>query len=168
MAPNDEAELTLPVEIVSLVDLGRVLHELEKLDDNLHAATLRSQDEQAMSLPSTTLLLSVFAENNKLDLAKSDDRKRALQFLRAVHTDAPKVHLSFSADPSADFLKNITRWFREKVHPTVLIAIGLQPNIGAGCVLRTQNKYFDMSLRNSLQNSQAALSSLLHSTEAGS
>jgi len=166
MAPNAEAELVLPVEIVSLVDLGRVLHELEKLDDKLHAAALRGQVEKAVALPPTTQLLGVFAENNGLDLTQPEDRKRAIQFLKTVHTDAPKVHLSFSADPSADFMKKITRWFREKVHPTTLIAVGLQPSIGAGCVLRTRNKYFDMSLRSSLQSSQAALSSLLHGEQS--
>jgi hypothetical protein len=28
-----------------------------------------------------------------------------------------------------------------------LITIGLQPNIGAGCVVRTTNKYFDLSIK---------------------
>jgi hypothetical protein len=38
-------------------------------------------------------------------------------------------------------------WLRREVHPVVLMTIGLQPNLGAGCIVRSSNKQFDCSLR---------------------
>jgi F0F1-type ATP synthase delta subunit len=40
-------------------------------------------------------------------------------------------------------------WLRANIHPQALVQVGLQPNIAAGCVVRTANKQFDLSLRQS-------------------
>jgi hypothetical protein len=46
---------------------------------------------------------------------------------------------------------------RENIHPLVLITFGLQPNIGAGTVVRTTNKYFDFSLGQALAKNRTML-----------
>ena len=38
-------------------------------------------------------------------------------------------------------------WLRREIHPVVLLTVGLQPSIGAGCIVRSTNKQFDFSLR---------------------
>jgi len=55
--------------------------------------------------------------------------------------------MSLSADPSTRFLEKLVTWLRREIHPQVLLTIGLQPTLGAGCVLRTPNRQFDFSLR---------------------
>ena len=67
------------------------------------------------------------------------------------------MHISFAADPSASFTEKIVAWFRENIHPNILVQIGLQPNIAAGCVVRTANKIFDFSLRENFNQSQQSL-----------
>jgi hypothetical protein len=57
------------------------------------------------------------------------------------------MHISFSADPSPVFTDKLMTWLRREIHPFVLLTVGLQPNIGAGCIVRTTNKQFDLSLR---------------------
>jgi F0F1-type ATP synthase delta subunit len=48
----------------------------------------------------------------------------------------------------------------------VLVQIGLQPNLGAGCVVRTTNKYFDMSLRTKFFDSRDKLRAVLKAPAA--
>jgi hypothetical protein len=135
----------LPVQVVSPTDLGRLIRELEKLDDLLHQAELRQEAE--VKMPHTSRLLDKTLELNKINLLTAAERRELLQFLEAIKAKAPVLHMSFSADPPAVFLEKVAGWFRKEIHPLALVTVGLQPNIGAGCVLRTKNKYFDLSLR---------------------
>jgi hypothetical protein len=58
-------------------------------------------------------------------------------------------------------MAKLVGWFRANVHPHVLVQVGLQPNIAAGCVVRTTNKVFDLSLRNHFaQNQQVLIESM--------
>jgi F0F1-type ATP synthase delta subunit len=75
------------------------------------------------------------------------ERAMLQQFLEVVYTQAPRVHVSFASDPSAAFTAKIVQWFRDSVHRAILVQVGLQPTIAAGCVVRTTNKSFDFSLR---------------------
>ena len=72
------------------------------------------------------------------------------------------IHISFAADPSAAFTDKIVAWFRENIHPFVLIQVGLQPTIAAGCVVRTANHSFDFSLRQHFTKQRQLLIDKLH------
>jgi hypothetical protein len=135
----------LPISVASPVDLGRLIRELEAVDSDMSQAALRGGSEPT-ALPKLSELLAQTVELNKLDLLQPAQRKLLLQFLVSIRERAPRLHMSFSADPSTQFSAKLTSWLREQVHPLVLITFGLQPNIGAGCVVRTTNKYFDFSL----------------------
>ena len=76
------------------------------------------------------------------------------------------MHISFSADPSPLFTQKLITWLRAELHPLVLIQIGIQPNMGAGCVVRTTNKYFDFSLRSRFKEKGAVLTQLLQGVTA--
>jgi hypothetical protein len=148
----------LPISVASPVDLGRLIREVEALDGELSQRAIRQ--EQVTSLPKLSELLNQTIELNKLDLLQPAQRKLLLQFLVSIRDRAPRLHMSFSADPSPQFSEQLTSWLREKIHPLVLITYGLQPNIGAGCVVRT-TKYFDFSLGAALtKNRDLVMSSL--------
>ena len=100
-----------------------------------------------MKMPKTSKLLDEMLELNKINALVEVDRRKLLNFLMIVRTKAPIIHISFSADPSPLFSQQLVTWLRGNIHPFVLLQIGKQPNIGAGCVLRTTNKYFDLILR---------------------
>ncbi len=107
-------------------------------------------------------MLDELLQNNKINALVEVDRKRLLNFLMTVRAKAPIIHMSFSADPSPAFTQKLITWLRENVHPLVLLQVGLQPNIGAGCIVRTTNKYFDLSLRQHFANQQELLMVKLH------
>ncbi len=147
MAPSQSlAQISLPALVVSRVDVGRLLRELEAIDEQLLQLGLRHSGA-ATQLPKTSRLLEETAELNKCNLLQADDRHQLRQLLETVRQRAPLLHVSFSADPSPVFLGKLVSWLRQEINPHVLLTIGLQPNIGAGCVVRSTNKYFDFSLR---------------------
>jgi F0F1-type ATP synthase delta subunit len=139
--------LSLPVLAVSKVDIGRLLREVEALDNFMRQAAVR-QPGTPIQPPKTSRLMDEIIATNKVNVLIEADRNRLLHFLQDVYKRAPVIHISFSADPSAAFVQKLTTWLRQNIHPFVLLQIGLQPNMGAGCVVRTTNKVFDFSLRN--------------------
>ena len=148
MAPKAEANtpaLGLPVSVVGPVDLGRVIRELETIDTDLKQQAIRGDSD--IKAPKTTKLLDQTLEVQKLELLSESDRATLLNFVKDLKQNAPVLHISFSADPSPLFTEKIVAWLRTNIDPLLLLTVGMQPNIGAGCVVRTTNKYFDFSLR---------------------
>jgi hypothetical protein len=151
-----ESAFRLPLQITSPVDVGRLLRELETIDGDLSQAELR-HDGSAAKVPKTTSLMDQTMQLNKINLADTEHRQQLMAFLKNVKAKAPVLHISFSADPSTSFIEHLLTWLRTEIHPTVLLTIGLQPNIGAGCIVRSTNKYFDMSLRQDFLNKRGLL-----------
>jgi F0F1-type ATP synthase delta subunit len=146
MAPKvTSKKLALPSSVVGPVDLGRLLRELDTLDNTL--MQLRLQKEAKPKLPATSRLLDQTIELNKLNLLEPADFKELQRFLVTTKAQAPVLHISFGADPSPLFTQKLVLWLRQEINPLVLLTVGLQPSIGAGCMVRTTNKYFDFSLR---------------------
>ncbi len=165
MAPNagtqeTDSYLHLPLSIVTKVDAGRLIRELDQIDTFLKGAAIR-EPGTPVKMPRTSRLLDETVQVNKLNLLHEDDRTRLIQFVNQVRSNAPVMHISFSADPSPAFTQKLITWLRSEIHPLVLLQIGLQPNIGAGCVLRTTNKYFDFSLRERLKEKGGLLAETL-------
>jgi hypothetical protein len=165
--------MQLPLLVTSPVDVGRLLRELEVVDDKFLQLGLRAsaasmaigdQDDPAPSskestgpaehpkgtstkLPRISRLLDQTIQLNQLNLLQTADRATLQQFLTAVQQQSPLLHISFSSDPAPAFVEKLMAWLRQEIHPSVLLIIGLQPTIGAGCILRGTNKQFDLSLR---------------------
>lgn len=148
--------LQLPVSIVGRVDLGRLIRELTALDEFLNQAALRDPEAQ-LSLPRTSQLLEHTALSNKLNLLEEAERRKLLDFMETLRQKAPILHISFAADPSPVFLHKLLEWLRREIHPLVLVQIGLQPSIAAGCVVRTPDKYYDFSLRRHFTDNRGIL-----------
>jgi F0F1-type ATP synthase delta subunit len=136
----------LPLLVAGPVDVGRLQRELSELDEKLTQRELKRQTGE-VKLPKTTQLMDQTLELNKLNLLIHEDRKRLTDFLEDVKSKAPVLHISYSADPSTAFIEKIMAWLRREIHPLAMMTIGLQPNIAAGCIVRSTNKYFDLSLR---------------------
>lgn len=164
MAPDATAVakhlVGLPLMVVGPVDVGRLIRELESLDNQLLALELRNKDDK-LELPRTSQMMAQTVELNKLDLLQAADRKLLMELLAMIKKEAPLLHISFSADPSNAFVEKMMAWLRREIHPLVLLTIGLQPNIGAGCVVRSTNKQFDCSLRQDFMGKRDLLMSKL-------
>jgi hypothetical protein len=146
--------------IVSPGDLKRMRRELETLDDFMHQAGLR-QGGKTVSLPNISKALEELASENKLNMLKKTDRDRLSKFISLLLSKAPVLHISFASDPSAKFMNKLVAWLRGNIHPQVVVNIGLQPSITAGCVVRTANNQYDFSMRESFEKQRDLLISTL-------
>lgn len=148
--------LQLPISIITPTDLGRLLRELAVVDEEMLQLSLRQPGTQ-VKLPKTTLLMDELVSLNKLSLLQQDDRSRLRRGLETVRQRQRVIHVSFSAEPSVTFLEKLMVWFRREVDPYILITVGLQPSIAAGCVVRTTNRVFDFSLRENFAKKRGLL-----------
>lgn len=151
--------LKLPLTVTNRVDLHRVIREMEALDSFVRQARIRGA---AVTMPRLTTSLETLTLENSLDLLQDDIRDKVMSDLRVMVASAPITHISFSLEPPAAMVQKITEWFRREVHPHMMLQVGIQPTIGAGCIVRTQNKFFDFSLRQHLQRSHAELMKSIH------
>lgn len=153
---NPTGMLRLPVLVFGVVEVRRLKRELEALEQFMHQARLRQAGKQP-ALPRLSRLLDALAEDNHLNLLQPADRKKLQEFLRHVEHEAPIIHMSFATDPSSAVTAKLVSWLRTNIDPSVLLDIGLQPTIAAGCVVRTNNKIFDLSLRERFKDAQGLL-----------
>jgi hypothetical protein len=151
---------TLPITVIQPAEVGRLIQELKAIDESLLQLGLR-RSGTAVQLPKTSWLLEQTAQLNKLNLLQPADRHQLQAFLNDVRECAPVLHFSFSADPSRAFLEKLITWLRHEINPQVLLSIGLQPNMGAGCTVRSTNKYFDLSLRQDFNRKRGLLKAAL-------
>lgn len=143
------ANATLTPLITSPSDLKRARRELEALDDFLHQAGLR-QGGKSVKLPQISRVLEELTSDSGLNLLKKTDRDRLAKFIALLIEKAPVLHMSFASEPSGAFMSKLIVWLRANIHPQVVVNVGLQPSIAAGCIVRTANRQFDFSLRQSL------------------
>jgi F0F1-type ATP synthase delta subunit len=155
----------LPPIVVGKSDLTRLRRELESLEEYLHQAALRKESPETLKLPKTSRLLDEFTQLNKFNLLHRADHERAKMLLEQTATKAPQLHVSFSVEPSSAFMAKLVTWMRQNIHPQALVQVGLQPSIAAGCIVRTANKQFDLSLRQSFENHKGLLTEQLRSVK---
>lgn len=152
--------LNLSLQVVTPADIARLQREVNKLDDYFVSAAARSAGD-GKTLPQLTTSLTQLSEKNKMNLLDEADRKQLAKDLEEIMAKAPVLHISFAGEPSTEALEKILAWLRDNIDPLVLLRVGLQPAIAAGCVLRTPNKIFDMSVRASLVRSEPLLNKLI-------
>lgn len=146
----------LPSIISTPSDVRRLRRELEELDEFLYQAGLR-QGGKAVKLPATSRLLDELAAIEKTNLLHKTERDRLMKYLGLLLEKAPVLHMSFASEPSPAFVAKLITWLRQNIHPQVLLRIGLQPSVAAGCILRTANKQYDFSLRQALEGKKDVL-----------
>lgn len=138
-------ELKLPLSVIGPAEISRLIREITSLEDYFIQA--EASGGQGVKPPRITRMLEELVNENKANLLEHKVRDTLRVALQTLLEKSPTVHISFAADPPPKALERILIWLRENVHPTILVRVGLQPNIAAGCVLRTANKIFDMSLK---------------------
>ncbi len=147
---------TLPTIASGPVEVRRLQRELEALEEYMAQAHIRDQGKQ-VPLPKVSRILDALATNNMMNLLLGPDREKLVNFLRDVEHKAPILHISFATDPSSAFTSKVVTWLRTNIHPYALLQLGLQPNIAAGCIVRTNSKVFDFSLRDRFRRQRQLL-----------
>lgn len=159
-ATNKAEQYVLPASIVGPADVNRSLLELRQIGERLEQEMMLNDLD--LKPPVTTLSLGELVNANKADLRKPEDRKKILTFLESLQQRAPVLHISFASDPSPEFMERIIVWLRGNISHYTLVQIGLQPSIAGGCIVRSTNKIFDLSLRRHMQQNRGKMIELLH------
>jgi len=157
----EQTDISLVNNVIGKRDVQTLINELTALDEFLRQAAIR-QGGTAVNLPKSGQMLEDLSQANHLNLLQQPDRDRLNAYLKTLLESAPLIHMSFTLDPPPLFTQKLVVWLRQNIHPQVLLQIGLNPTIGAGCVLRTTNKYFDMSLRQRFANQRQLLAKQLN------
>lgn len=157
MEPSD---FRLPLSVYGRAEITRMQRELGRIDDFFVDAAKRKPGA-SITPPRITRVLDEIARSNKINLLEANGRKILADTLERVLGEAPRLHISFAAEPSPRAFETILSWFRKNVHPNTLISIGLQPAIAAGCVVRTSNKIFDFSISAQLKKQEDYLYKLM-------
>jgi F0F1-type ATP synthase delta subunit len=156
-------DMSLPISVVSLSDVRRLLRELEDIESQVESMKIRKSAKKTPLVVSHTLEAIVFA--NDLNLESEAGRLNIKQFLNELERKSSIVHVSFATEPTAEIVEKITTWFRANAGPYTLVQSGVQPEITAGCVVRTRNRLFDFSLRKGLNEKKQVLSDLLEAKD---
>lgn len=156
MAEQTPEQIILPERLVSSVDLSRIIRELEAIDESLRQSELRKPGEPTQ-LARSSVTLEDLARANNVQLTDETQRNQLLVLLQGFKDHAPRIHMSLATEPSAKFTHRIVVWLRQNIHPLILLEVGLQPNLAAGCMVRTNNKLFDMSLRHHFKENRGLL-----------
>lgn len=159
-------ELKLPLSVVSQIDIARLLRELNSLED-FFVSTKNRPSGTSIQPPKLSRLLDQLARDNGYNLLEEAHRQKLQAVLNQLLGRAPLLHISFAAEASPKVVEGVLGWLRSNIHPQALLQVGLQPTIAAGCVLRTPNKLFDMSLRTNLKNQEPYLVQLIAGAARG-
>lgn len=164
---KDHTSFVLPAAVVSRVDVSRLVSEVERLDGEMTAATVRSKVDDAKEyIPTLTDQLGQFLQQNKLSLQESKERSRIVKELRKLKDTVPVIHMTFAVTADPESLAQIAAWLRASIHPQAVISVGLQPNLVAGVYLRTPNHVHDLSLRKKLESSRGVMVEALETYRA--
>lgn len=163
VVPRSSSTITamhLPVGVVSTGDVRRLSRDLDSMQETLQAMRIRTTAPIA-KLPRLSRALEEFAGTNRLNFLLPEDRDQAEAYLTYVLEKAPVMHMSFASEASRKFTTELVQWLRTNYDPDILVEIGLEPNMAAGFVVRTNNKVFDFSLSKYLESKHDMLMEMI-------
>lgn len=150
----------LPTIVIGQIDIARCMRELNALNDFFTGSKHRTPGA-AVTPPKLSRQLDQLARLNGFNLLDEPHRNQLYETLNLILGKAPNIHISFAGEASPKALDSLIVWFRGNIHPQTLLQVGIQPNMAAGCVLRTPNKVFDLSMRTYLKTQEKYLVQLI-------
>ncbi len=152
-------DLVLPPNIISRIDVARLVSELERIDNEYTTAAVRSKagTKKRVARSTHSERLDAFLAAN--DLKLTDARKRAslIRQVSLLKDKLPTIHMTFAVEADPDSLERIVEWLRASIHPHTVLSVGLQPSLIAGVYIRTPNHVHDLSLRGKLTGGREVL-----------
>ena len=145
----------LPLSVTQKIDISRLIRELNLVDDHLKQSSILKPDQKVQLKASTKL--AELINLNHINYNDQEVRTSLINWLEKLKASAPVINISFSVEADEEVVSKITQWFRREISPNCLLVVGLIPSIGVGCVVRTNNKVFDMSLKNRLKTTHNLL-----------
>lgn len=152
-------DFTLPTNIVSKLDVSRLVNEAERVDQTLTSAAIRTKTgaAEAGAMPAMSEQLSSFLQQNELTLDDAKVRGNLIKELRKLKDTVRIIHMTFAVPADGESLQELAAWLRESIHPQAVVDVGLQPGLVGGVYLRTPNHVHDFSLKGKLQGGHQLL-----------
>jgi len=152
VATKTYTDFTLPINVVSKVDVARLVTEVENVDNELTAADVRKKagSNAHSDHPIFSDQLNDFLKLNELSLDEARTRTALIKQMRLLKDKAPIIHMTFAVTADNDSLQQLAKWLRESVDKQAVIEVGVQPSLVAGVYIRTPNHVHDFSLRAAL------------------
>lgn len=149
----------LPSSVVTRTDMVHLVHEAERVDNELTTRAIQQQaGQQASDGTVMSQQLKDFLETNSLAFDQdTTDRLTVVKELRKLKSKAPVIHMTFAVQADGESTHQLVDWVRGQVHPQALIEIGLQPALIGGVYLRLPNHVQDFSLRGLLHGGHEVL-----------
>ncbi len=161
---TDVAELSytgfvLPPNVVSRLDVARLVSELERIDEEMTTSEVRAKagKKRAAQEMLFSERLNAFLTANSLNLEDSRVRSELIKQVHLLKDKVPIIHMTFAVEADPESLGRLAEWLRASIHPQAVISVGLQPGLVAGAYIRTPNHVHDFSLRGKLAGSHEAL-----------
>lgn len=155
--PDSKEYFKLPLSVSQPVDLNRLIHELMKINEDLNQEKIRNPSRKP-EIKVSSKMADVLTVNN-IDIASKEHQDSLLKILNRLKERDQVINISFASEATPEFIEKITEWFRKEIDPYCFIVVGINPTIGVGCIARTKNKVFDMSLRSGLNSTRELLTS---------
>ena len=157
--------MVLSNAIVGQSDLVRLLREVDQLDEVYRQAAIQQRVGGSTSIGDTHVSagLQQLSDLISSELVSADGRQAARQAINNLLEQSPQVRIAFASEPPLAQLRAVVDWLRQNIHSSVLVQTSVQPAIVAGCIIRSSNNVFDLSLRRSFE---AALPQLIKEVRA--
>lgn len=162
------ADFVLPGNVVTQIDVSRLVREMERVDNELTASSVRKKAGVAEAAkPALSSQLADFLAQNKLSIEGSRERDNLIKQVRLLKDKVPVIHMTFAVTADGESLEKLVAWVRGTVHPQAVIEIGLQPDLIAGVYIRTPNHVHDFSWRALLKGKHDLLVKELEALRGG-
>ena len=155
----------LPPRLIGRPHVSRVLRELEAVDTYMASQAIRNPDAEPV-IPGISRVLRELVEDNSIDLTDQKQRQSSMSRIRTIKDTAPVAHITFAVEPDVLVLTELATWMRKNIHEATLLAVGVQPNIVGGCIVRTKDKVYDFSFKKHFASKQALLSKTIREAVA--
>lgn len=146
----------LPPRLIGRPHIARILRELEAVDAYMATQAIRNSDTPPV-VPGISRVLRELIEKNAIVMTEPKHRQRLISKLRRIKDTAPVIHITFAVEPDIIILTELTTWVRAEIHDSVLLSVGVQPDIIGGCVVRTPDKVYDLSFKKHFAGKQEIL-----------
>lgn len=155
MEKPDLSNFVLPNFVVSKRDIIKMQRYIELyLDAMLQQRVSKSTAQVDRATPKLTKKIEDLFSQNHLD-PNEVSLKAVHGKLEEIKEHAYNVRIAFASEPSDEVIGRVADWFRREIDNTILLQVGVQPSIAAGCVLQTGPHRYDFSLRQQLLGSTA-------------
>jgi len=151
-------QLTLPPSVVTKLDVSHLVSELEQIDNQQTADTVREKvGGQAQAGALLSEQLTDFLQQNQLTIGDGLERSELIKRVRTLKENVPIIHLTFAVAADRESLRQLVEWVRSSLHPQAVIDVGMQPALIAGVSVRTPNRVHDLSMRSVLKKNHGLL-----------